>query len=110
MNNDRRKAISAAHADLTALQAAISAAIGEFAGQLDDIKSTVENLKDEETDYKEAMPESFQYGEKGEAADAAISALETALDGFEELTQALDTLTDDSKFDEVLSSLDEAAQ
>lgn len=60
MNKDRRKAINA------------------LADELEEFIARIEELRDEERDYFDAMPESFQGGEKGEIADAAISNLDDA--------------------------------
>jgi hypothetical protein len=42
--------------------------------------------RDDEQDYFDAMPESLQGAEKGEAAEAAVSALEEAIDALEGVT------------------------
>lgn len=60
MNKERRKAIE------------------EIASQIEAMKDAIENLTQEEQDYFDAMPESFQSGDKGQAAEQAISALEEA--------------------------------
>lgn len=90
MNKDRRKAI-----------AAIIAKIEEAAAALEEVKSELETVKDEEREYYEGMPESIQSGTRGEAADAAATALEEAFDSlegiastFEEITSALSTASE----------------
>ena len=50
----------------------------------------VEEAKDEEQDYFDNMPESFQNGDKGEAAEEAISYMEDS-------AQALDNAMDEIK-------------
>ena len=95
MNKDRRKAIDQAIKDL----------IGEadkvikLRDDLEEIKSNFEagkdtliSLKDEEQDYHDAMPESFQQGERGSKAEEAVSNLEEA----------------DSALDDVITKLDDA--
>lgn len=56
------------------------------------------------------MPESFQSGEKGERASEAIDALDNAIGEFDNLTEALEMLTDDSKWGELLDYLNTAAE
>ena len=88
MNKDRRKVIEEARSE-----------IERAMGIIDDAKSMIESAKDEEQDYFDNMPESFQQGDKGQQAEAAVSALGDAyndLDGFD--------------FDNILSQLDDAAQ
>lgn len=73
MNKDRRKAIAKAQASL------------------EEIKGEIEMLRDEEQEYRDALPESMADGEKGEKADTAIAALEEAVSQIEE---AIDQLTE----------------
>jgi len=47
---------------------------------LDALMVELEMLRDEEQEYYDNMPESFQNGDKGEAADTAIYALSSAYD------------------------------
>lgn len=50
----------------------------------------VETHRDDEQGYLDAMPESFQQGEKGEAAGMSIDALETALSNLQEALEAIE--------------------
>lgn len=52
--------------------------IDDVVAKLQELRDEVESLRDEEQDYYDNMPESFQNGEKGEAATAAIEYLESA--------------------------------
>lgn len=72
MNAERRKA-------LTLLQ-----------GEMMDIVERLNQLKDEEQDYKDNMPENMQSGEKGDKADTAISELETAIENIESASANID--------------------
>lgn len=45
----------------------------------------IEALRDEEHEYRDAMPESLREGTHGETADAAIEALEQAISHLEEM-------------------------
>jgi len=56
------------------------ARIGAILTKLNDLAEEIESIKDEEQDYYDNMPESLQGGEKGEAAQNAITALENAKD------------------------------
>lgn len=76
MNNARRKAIQEA---IKALDI----------GTLEQVKSDLENARDEEQEYLDNMPESLQGGDKGQAAEAAVSALESAIEALETAIDAL---------------------
>ena len=67
MNNARRKEIARA----TELLAAA--------------REILEACRDEEQEYFDNMPEAFQNGEKGEAAQAAIDLLEEAVAQLDEI-------------------------
>lgn len=51
---------------------------------LEKAKEQLEVIRDDEQDYFDNMPESFQYAEKGEAAEEAISNLDYAIDQIDE--------------------------
>jgi F0F1-type ATP synthase membrane subunit b/b' len=76
MNKNRRDRLSKL-ADL----------ISEFAGKLEDAVSEAESLRDEEQEAFDAMPESLQQTDRGQASEAAISAIE-------ELVSSLETARD----------------
>lgn len=44
----------------------------------------LETCRDEEQEYYDNMPESFQNGDKGQSATAAVDVLETAIDQIRE--------------------------
>lgn len=73
MNNARRKEINT------------------LIAELEEIKSRIESVLEEEQEYLDNMPESFQYGEKGEKAQSAIDALEYAVQSIEETCDNLNT-------------------
>ena len=73
MNKDRRKTLERLVAEVSNLQ-----------GKLADIRMEIESARDEEQEYYDNMPESFQSGEKGDAVQAAVEALEEALSACEE--------------------------
>lgn len=86
MNNDRRKSIAAIVTQLQGLD-------------LDSIKSSVEEIRDEEQEAFDNMPESLQEGERGQAMSTAIEALE-------EVVSALDEFSTD----DLIAKLEEAAE
>ncbi len=53
-------------------------AIDGVVAKLQELRDEVESLLSEEQDYYDNMPESFQDGEKGQAASDAISYMESA--------------------------------
>lgn len=73
MNNDRRKRISA------------------ISEQLDKLKETIEALRDEEQESLDNLPEPLQGGERGDKMEAAIEALDYAID---DLQECIDYLSD----------------
>lgn len=58
---------------------------------VDEAIAIVEEMKDEEQDYYDQMPESFQGGEKGESAQTAIDELESAATFLEDAGNAIDS-------------------
>ena len=75
MNKERR-------ATIAALQERMQTLIDE-ATQL---REDIEGVRDEEQDYLNNMPESLQNGEKGEKAQAAIDAMEEAINYLDDMT------------------------
>lgn len=73
MNKDRRKQIQAIRTDLENLQ------------------GRVNELKEEEQQTFDDMPEGFQQGERGEATQTAIDALDAAANS---IGEAADSLTE----------------
>ena len=59
-------------------------ALAKQIAPLEEVKSQLDDLLSEEQEYKDNMPESLQNGEKGEAADNAISEIESAISSIEE--------------------------
>ena len=75
MNNPRRKAIDF------------------IAEQIENLKAGVEQIRDDEQDYYNNMPEGIQNGEKGDAAQSAIDELDSAMSCLEDAV----TYLEDSK-------------
>lgn len=57
--------------------------LNKLTDQIAEIRDAVQALADEEQEYFDNMPESLQTGEKGEAAEAAISELNEAIGALE---------------------------
>ncbi len=89
MNKQRRKAI----------QAVKDRFANEVQPLLDAIKGEIEAIRDEEQDAWDNLPESMQYGDKGDRIQEAIDALEEAADE-----------CDDFDFDLITDPLDTAAE
>ncbi len=68
MNNIRRKEL-----------AAIVDLANKLSTLLDEIRNDLENIRDEEQDAYDNMPEGLQASERGENSEAAISQMEDAL-------------------------------
>lgn len=118
MNKERRKAI----ADIISGLRAKSNELDDIKGAIDSLKGELETAKDEEQDYLDAMPESFQQGDKGSKAEEAISALDDAdteiADMVDKIDEAITALNDVvwtleeavGKVDEVESNTDRASE
>lgn len=74
MNTARRKQIDQAKQNIDRLV--------ELA---EDIRTDLETIRDDEQEYLDNMPESLQAGDKGEKAEAAISALEDVINELDSL-------------------------
>ena len=81
MNKARRKAIAEARGELEFIN-----------NQLETVKATIEDLMNEEQEYYDNMHENLQGGTKGEQAEAAISAMQSALDSILYLGDAISSL------------------
>lgn len=102
MNDGRRKEIETIAADIAAIKERAEALNSE----IEALQERIESVRDEEQEYHDNMPESFQTGEKGEKAQAAIDALDEAINTCEEMVSTIDG----DKFDEVVSSLETAKE
>lgn len=135
MNKQRRSDIDRLVSDLQGIQSALqdSPDFAELAGTLGDCYDAGESLRDEEQEYFDNMPESFQASEKGDNAQTAIDHLQEAVDSLQEAQELLEDHKDDGvpepgvttearvadrealieeiaeKLDEAISSLNEAS-
>ncbi|WP_427351196.1 hypothetical protein [Erwinia amylovora] len=81
MNKERRKAL-----------AKISDLLDEVAETLSGLKSSFDEVKEDEVSTRENMPENLQDSERAQNMDEAISALEEAEAAFEEIESAIETI------------------
>ncbi|HEY8096982.1 MAG TPA: hypothetical protein VIE65_12945 [Methylobacter sp.] len=72
MNKNRRKTIS------------------EIADRITGLKTDIEIVRDEEQEAYDALPESLQGGDKGQAMQSAIDALENAINSLDEVESSLE--------------------
>ncbi len=82
MNKQRRKELAKLIADAE-----------KIVGMIEDLKSGLETIRDEEQEVYDNMPESIQGGDRGSAAEAAIEKLESAIEkceGFDDIVSDLD--------------------
>lgn len=98
MNNDRRKRLARIHSEvddfvkeINELHAKVDEAITALNDKVQEVKDNVvgqiEEVRDEEQEAYDNMPESLQNGEKGELAQAAIDAMESAISDIEGLSE-----------------------
>lgn len=66
--------------------------IGKIIERLEDIAAELEALADEERNAFDNLPESLQYGERGEAMEAAADDLEDVSGEVSELASRLEEL------------------
>jgi alcohol dehydrogenase YqhD (iron-dependent ADH family) len=74
MNKERRETI-----------ARLSKRFYELQDELEDIRFEIENVKDEEQEYFDNMPENLQVSDRGVSAESAVDALEQAHDALYDL-------------------------
>ena len=57
--------------------------LSKLLSTLEGVQNELETLRDEEQEYYDNMPESLQSGDKGNAAETAISELDDAISNVE---------------------------
>lgn len=82
MNNARRKAIDTIIAKLEGSKT-----------ELETLREEIEMLKDEEQDYYDGMPESIQGGDKGAAAEGAVTEFDNAIDAIGGMIDEIENVT-----------------
>jgi hypothetical protein len=58
---------------------------------IEELVSKLETIRDEEQETYDAMPDSFRDGDKGEASQACIEAMESALGDLETVQENIET-------------------
>lgn len=76
MNNPRRKALR------------------EIIEQLEELKSSLEDIQSEEEGYRDNIPENMQGGGRYEQSEEAISNIEDAVSGLEEVIGSIESATE----------------
>lgn len=62
--------------------------------QLVSIREILDNLKDDEQDYMDNMPENLQSSERYEKAENAVSDMELALDSIDEVISYIESASE----------------
>lgn len=101
MNKDRRKQIDEAIKKIEGM----TEAFGDLKAKIEEVKTDIETIRDEEQEYMDNMPESLQSSDKYYAAEAAISNLESALEPLSELESAME-----ADFESIVTNLDAAKE
>lgn len=68
--------------------------IQDVVGQLEDLKSALEDVLHEEEEYRDNIPENLQGSERYEKADEACDTLSGAVDGLEDIITSLGELAE----------------
>ena len=66
--------------------------IQDIASQLEELKSTLEDIQGEEEEYRDNIPENLQGSAQYEVADEACDTLGEAVDGLEDIITSLGEL------------------
>lgn len=61
---------------------------------IDEARSLIEDVKDEEDDAYSNLPENLIYSERGEEMEDNVTALEDVLDELEEVSSALEDIAE----------------
>jgi DNA repair exonuclease SbcCD ATPase subunit len=101
MNANRRKAIKLAISHLQGLKERLE----KLSSELQDEKQVLEELRDEEQEYFDNMPEGLKNGEKGENAEASISALDSMCNELDSCETYLDDIN--SSLENAINSVDD---
>jgi phage host-nuclease inhibitor protein Gam len=70
------------------------AAIAALIPKIEDLKSELENLQQEEQDYRDNMPENLQESEKAQLSDTALENLDTAVSSVDDVISALNEIAE----------------
>ena len=117
MNNDGRKRIDVIMKDIekaAEARSVIDALIEDLNGKIADYKETftdaktmIEELRDEEQEKFDNLSEGLQQSERGQAIEAAVSALDEAMSAIEPIEEVED-FTLDFDPESIITELDNA--
>lgn len=114
MNKERRKAIGEKREAIDKIKGELEDRLNElnaeFQGKLEGVKSEIEVIRDEEQEYYDNMPESFQNGEKGQASQSAIDALEEVIGNMEDFDLDATNIVEDMNFGDITGRLEDAEE
>lgn len=96
MNKQRRKAI-------TEIMIKVNTIVDDAKCQLEELKDELNGIRNEEQEVLDNMPENLQGSERYELTEQAVENLDSAMESFEELIDAMD-------YDELCGYLEEAAE
>lgn len=96
MNNDRRKRLQ----DLQEKGNALNDRLKDLMSEYESLQAEIEEVKDEEQNYYDNMPESLQGGDKGSAAEQVVSDLDTVLEAIGDFVG-----TDKPDFDDLTANI-----
>ena len=65
-------------------------ALAKIGEAIEEAKSDIEMLRDEEQEYLDAMPESLQSSEKHDIAENAVSSMDDAINSLEEVVSSIE--------------------
>lgn len=66
-------------------------ALDEVISKIEEAKELLENLQEEEEEYRDNMPENLQGSERYEAADAAVDNMSSAVDALDEAISSIES-------------------
>lgn len=110
MNKDRRAALNAQYKALDELKTKYETAmvaIFDMKEDFSDVHNAIDEIKTDEQDAYDNMPEGLQNGERGELMQEAISRLEEGMGELEEFINTIEANTD--LLDQALENIDNAA-
>ena len=66
------------------------AALTKILGEIEEMKSKLETIRDEEREVFDAMPESLQLSDRGQASDNALNEMDSAISALEDAIGAIE--------------------
>lgn len=70
------------------------ATLADLKQRIEELRDELDELKGEEQDYFDNMPESLQGGEKGEASQTALDAMQEAYDALDQAADSVDAASE----------------